>query len=149
MTSFKGIFPGMNRFPRSTTPRGGGVLVATSRPHTISAEEPVFPGWPTYQGAAHLSRLFNQIALYLTLGRGPLSVEPWGDEPSAIRSTRPFPGGRSRRVLGGLEHPRRRPTGRQCTRGTPMTPPSLKPARSRLIGSGVAISESAPEAWLR
>ena len=70
----------------------------------------MFPGGPTYQSAAHLSRLFNQIALYLTLGRGPLSVEPWGDEPSAIRSTRPFPGRRSRRVLGGLEHPRRRPT---------------------------------------
>ena len=71
----------------------------------------MFPGGPTYQGAAHLSRLFNQIALYLTRGAGgrfpvlamgrPAVGDPFN---AAVHKEA------EHRASGGLEDPRQRPT---------------------------------------
>jgi hypothetical protein len=105
-SSFKDIVPDMNRLPRihhaSRWRSFGSDLTAA---HHFSKGTRV-------SGRACISRCgafvtpFQSNSAVFDTGRGPrFPVEPWGDQPSAIRSTRPFPGRRSQRALGGSRIP--------------------------------------------
>ena len=65
----------------------------------------MFPGGPTYQGAAHLSRLFNQIALYLTRDAGRAFLSSHGETTVGDRFDAAVPREAESTGSGGVDDP--------------------------------------------